>query len=215
MTDTTTPTRQPAPNSELARLRTALLEDDGSPAIVDTAWALVEALEAALHLEPCHTTGNHDPHHTPRLVCQLQTLDVVNRLFPVLGYQHSDELPRRLHDETCPSCHDPGSREEPRARVRDLHEWAGVPVPDEVAEPGVDAARPGDDDLVLARLIEHGEPNAHGWIPVGVVSGHAVALFGDVFSARFTKALYSLNAAHRIQWDDSLKQVLILPAGRS
>lgn len=155
MPDTTTPNRRPDLDSPLGRLRTALIDDDGSTAIVDTAWALVDALEAALHLEPCHTTGNHDPHHTPRLVCQLQTLDVAARLLPVLGYQHTDELPRRLHDESCPSCHDPGSREDPRARARAraLHEWAGVPAPAEVAEPGVDAARPGDDDLVLARAL--------------------------------------------------------------
>ncbi len=213
MTDTAA--RTPNPDSPLGRLAAAADIGADSYTIEALALELLSAIEAALHLEPCHTTGNHDPHHTPRLVCQLQTLDVAARLLPVLGYQHTDELPRRLHDESCSSCHDPGSREDPRARARDLHEWAGVPAPAEVAEPGVDAARPGDDDLVLARLIEHGEPNAHGWIPVGVVSGHAVALFGDMFSPRFTKALHSLNADHRIQWDDSLKQVLILPAGRS
>lgn len=214
MTDATTPTRRPDLDSPLGRLRTALLEDDGSTAIVDTAWALVDALEAALHLEPCHTTGDHNPHHTPTHVCQMQTIDVAARVLPVLGYQHADEMPRRLHTD-CPSCHDPGNREDPRARARELHDWAGVPVPDGIAELGVDAARPGDTDLVLTRLIDHGEPDAHGWIPTGPVSGHAVALFGDVFAARYHKALHALADEGYIQYDDTLKRALILRAGRA
>lgn len=50
----------------------------------------------ALTIEPCHTTGMHDPTHTPRYICESQMAEAYKRTLEVLGM---DEPPRRLHDD--------------------------------------------------------------------------------------------------------------------
>lgn len=72
-------------------------------------YSLVEAeitrLRRALggvYLEPCHVTGQHDPSHTGKYVCEIQRSAAFNRVVDGLGFD-VDTLPRRTH-ENCWWC---------------------------------------------------------------------------------------------------------------
>jgi hypothetical protein len=54
-------------------------------------------LREAVVVEPCHTTGDHDPTHTARYVCTLQLAEIAKRVMVVLGLT-KETLPRRLHN---------------------------------------------------------------------------------------------------------------------
>lgn len=96
-----------------------------------------EELLQALRIEPCHTTGMHDPNHTARYVCDGQRAIAYHRLLGLLGVTE-DQLPRVLHPE-CGWCHEVPSQERYRVQRRELHAWAGVPIPPALAEPAPDA----------------------------------------------------------------------------
>lgn len=140
----------------LASLRTELERASGPDdlqEVAEAARALLDALDAALALEPCHVIGMHDPTHTPRGVCDLQRSDVAKRVLAALGLD-VEALPRRLHPPECGWCHDVTTQEEYRERRRDLYRWAGVEVPAEMAEPAPDASRPDDPFWALCILTD-------------------------------------------------------------
>lgn len=58
-----------------------------------------------LVVKPCHVTGMHDPTHTPRHFCELQSRALVVDLLGALGVTVAD-LRRSLHDESCGWCHE-------------------------------------------------------------------------------------------------------------
>lgn len=111
--------------------------------------AVVETIRRHLVYEPCHVTGMHNPGHHLTSTCQIQTSVVFGRLLRGLGLTR-DDLPNRLHNPDCGWCHRVPDREAERERLRATHRWAGVPVPDALAEPGEDVLRPGDCEAVLA-----------------------------------------------------------------
>lgn len=129
-----------------------------------------ELLEA-LRIEPCHVTGQHDPNHTPHHVCSIQRAEAFSRVLELLGVKE-EELPKALH-EHCGWCHEVPSQEEYRIRNRELYEWAGVPIPPELAEPGSGAERFSDEN-VLKWLREIRSPSfrkiQHGTVWHAVVS---------------------------------------------
>ena len=60
---------------------------------------------AALTLKPCHTTGEHDPTHTPTGICDKQLREALLNLLKMLGVSAKD-LPRALHEEgSCYWCY--------------------------------------------------------------------------------------------------------------
>lgn len=69
-------------------------------------WLLgeLERVRAAVYLEPCHVTGEHDPTHTPKYVCILQLRDVAKRVLQALDVDQAT-APRRIHGEKCYWCH--------------------------------------------------------------------------------------------------------------
>jgi hypothetical protein len=90
-----------------------------------------------LRIEPCHTTGMHDPTHTTKHVCAGQLRASLERLLGALGVTPG-ELPHALHDD-CYWCHGVPTQEEYRVERRALHEWAGVEIPKALSEPAPDA----------------------------------------------------------------------------
>jgi hypothetical protein len=137
------------PGSFLPRLH----RDDDERREAITRWstrAVVAVLTEALTIEPCHITGMHDPDHHVRYTCAEQLREVASRMITGLGLT-IDELPHRLH-EKCGWCHNVGTQEKYRERMRESHRWAGVEIPAELAAPAPDAPRPGDTDLVLAHF---------------------------------------------------------------
>jgi len=128
-------------------------------------------------LEPCHITGMHDPTHTTKAICQDQLKHVLVQLLETAGLT-PEELPRQLHKD-CWSCHNVPPQEELRIQRRALHEWAGVPVPDELAALAEDALHPGDVEKVIAALHTLLEGGDDGWIKIGTVNSWIqLILFG-------------------------------------
>lgn len=96
-----------------------------------------EEILEALAIRPCHITGLHEPDHHLKYSCAEQDRESVRALMVLLDASF-DERPHRLH-EGCGWCHNVPSQEEYRARLRETHEWAGVPVPEALAAPAPDA----------------------------------------------------------------------------
>jgi hypothetical protein len=116
-----------------------------------TARAVTALLADALAVRPCHITGMHEPDHHTRYRCSEQKAAALDALLAGLGLEFGD-LPRRLHGETCVWCHRVPGQEKYRERLRATYQWAGAEIPAELAESAPDAPRPGDTDVVLARL---------------------------------------------------------------
>lgn len=131
---------------------------------------LLGALDGALVLEPCHVTGMHDPTHTPRYLCETQRADVYDRVLAAVGMAQ-EAMPRRLHDN-CGWCHRVPEEEQRRQQARELHEWAGVPVPPELAEPAPDEPRPDDQFWILALIAAAPEHEPGGWRSYGAMNSH-------------------------------------------
>ncbi len=95
-------------------------EDDAAEALDELVRRaqLGAILSAEVYVEPCHTTGEHDPTHTPRAVCYLQIYEMAKRIIVALGLD-KEQLPRRLH-ENCYWC------EEGSKRHQELVEWANA-----------------------------------------------------------------------------------------
>lgn len=100
---------------------------------------------AALTLHPCHITGMHTPEHhidhrssydgklVAGYVCGDMKAKALAGLLGLIGAELSD-LPHALHaPEQCGWCHRVPSQEHFRAQLRKSYEWAGVPVPVELA----------------------------------------------------------------------------------
>lgn len=96
------------------------------------------ALLKAMQIEPCHTTGMHDPNHTTKFVCESQRSKAYGRVLELLGMTE-ENLPHALHGAECYWCHEVCSQEEYRVDRRALHAWAGQEVPAELAAPAPDA----------------------------------------------------------------------------
>lgn len=97
-----------------------------------------EEILDALSVKPCHITGTHRPEHHLESTCDHQRADAFGSVLELIGASE-DEIPHKLHDETCFWCHDIPSQEKYRESRRRTHEWAGVPVPEEMAAPAKDA----------------------------------------------------------------------------
>ncbi len=65
-----------------------------------------EQILHALALQPCHTTGMHDPTHTGLYICELQKVKAFEGLLKLLNVEVG-ELPRQLHHD-CGWCSDSG-----------------------------------------------------------------------------------------------------------
>lgn len=103
-----------------------------------------------LRLRPCHVTGFHDPNHDPDAGCACQRLEMFEALLSSLKIELGD-IPRALH-ENCGSCHQVADRETDREFQRRDHLWAGVPISEELAKPGLDLPQEGDPDIVFEFL---------------------------------------------------------------
>jgi hypothetical protein len=108
-------------------------------------------LREALVLEPCHITGMHDPTHTTRYVCEHQLADLGRRAVVAAGYDPR-YLPKRLHGPGCGWCNRVPTDEADRVSARALHAWAGVSVPEALAQPAPDCPQENDPAWVLAVL---------------------------------------------------------------
>lgn len=147
----------PQGRNDIARLavKSALLNALQSPALLDQ---MVEALT----LHPCHITGMHSPEHHLEYVCEHQKGVLLESLLGVLGLRDADSLPHRLH-ESCGWCHDVPSQEKYRERLRKTYEWAGVPIPEDLAALAEDAWRMGDDETVLRGYWDLHLKDPSGW----------------------------------------------------
>jgi len=103
-----------------------------SAVIVGAARALIVE---QVRLHPCHITGMHDPTHTTRYLCTDQQVDVLNQILQLLDLP-IEEIRRELHPEPKDWCHYLPGDEGDRVRYRELHDWAGVPVPEKLAALG-------------------------------------------------------------------------------
>jgi hypothetical protein len=141
-----------------------------------------------LMLEPCHVTGMHDLNHTVNGVCDIQRGAVFKRLLATLDVSE-EEVPHRLHDESCYWCHSVPSQEVYREKLRRLHAWAGVPISADLAEPAWDAPRPEDVEAAYAVVPVE-------WTNYGTVR----KMWSESLPAiRFSYAIDTLTTAERVQ----------------
>lgn len=136
-TDTHTHTHTHGSVDVIDRLRAAL---DTNP----------DAIRDALTLRPCHITGCHRPNHHLDYTCTEQKARMFNALLGALGVLVPENLPRALHGPSCSHCHTVPSQEEYRDRLRRTHQWAGIPVSEDLSAPANDAPRPEDAPMLLA-----------------------------------------------------------------
>lgn len=154
---------------------------------------LAQVLTPTLAIEPCHVTGMHDPNHTERYLCDIQTTAVLSHLLAALGL-HTRDLSHQLHPDTpydeggCYWCHNVPREENDREQLRQVWRWAGVEPSAELAALADDALRLGDDDLVASVLFtEH----ALTWPQVhAALDAKVGGKFNDV---RANRALHKLR----------------------
>lgn len=89
----------------------------------------------ALALEPCHITGMHEPDHHVKYNCADQYKAVLDKVLQALEMNRAD-LRHQLHEGSCYWCHHVPAEEKYRQEHRKSHEWAGVPIPPELAATG-------------------------------------------------------------------------------
>lgn len=76
----------------------------------------------ACYIEPCHTTGMHDPTHTPRYICADQKAEAFDRVMKALTEAGVDGVPKRmLHRNGCYWCHNKAP-----AKRDNLKQWLKV-----------------------------------------------------------------------------------------
>lgn len=78
-------------------------EGDGTGQDYTVLLATIDKLRAAIYIEDCHVSGEHDPTHTGEYVCEIQLRDLAKRVVAALyGYDEDRiETAYRLHVEAC------------------------------------------------------------------------------------------------------------------
>lgn len=60
--------------------------------------ALFDKIIEELYVESCHTSGSHDPTHTPKYICELQLARIAKRVlsivFDIKDFQNPEQINR-------------------------------------------------------------------------------------------------------------------------